>query len=160
MRLIFTPLAPKAKLMFFLRAGVSLIIFWGPLLSVSTIGLAMVIDLWLAVATVGAIGLCVLLWSIWMPHLQYVNWGYLQRDEDLLVKRGVLLRSVTSIPYSRIQHVDTHQGPLELILNLARVQIYTASGMGADAVIPGIKVEDANKLRDTLLASIDGDDGV
>ena len=120
----------------------------------------MMISLWVVVAIIGAIGMCVLVWSLWMPHLLYINWGYLQREEDLLVKRGVILRSVTSIPYSRIQHVDTHQGPLELIFNLARVQVYTASGMGADAVIPGIKVDDANKLRDTLLASIDGDDGV
>jgi membrane protein YdbS with pleckstrin-like domain len=55
--------------------------------------------------------------------------------------------------------VDLKQGPLEQWMGLTRVQIYTASGMGADGVIPGMALGLAESLRDQLV-SVVGDDGV
>ena len=66
---------------------------------------------------------------------------------------------MTSIALTRIQHVDMRQGPLEQWMGLARVQVFTASGMGADGSIPGLKFEQAQRLRDQLL-QFEGDDGV
>jgi len=39
------------------------------------------------------------------------------------------------------------------------LQIYTASGMGADGVIPGLEREAAAEMRSQLIA-VGGDDGV
>jgi membrane protein YdbS with pleckstrin-like domain len=63
------------------------------------------------------------------------------------------------VPTNRIQHVDVRQGPLEQWLGLSRVLVYTASGMGADGVIPGLNVETAEALRDQLVRT-EGDGGV
>jgi membrane protein YdbS with pleckstrin-like domain len=55
--------------------------------------------------------------------------------------------------------VDVKQGPLEQWLRLARVRIHTASGIGADGVIPGLTLDQAELLRDRLVRP-SGNDGV
>ena len=47
------------------------------------------------------------------PSLAWRAFGYELREHDLLVVQGVWFRHSVSIPLSRIQHVDTRQGPLE-----------------------------------------------
>ena len=74
---------------------------------------------------------------IW-PTLEYRAFRYAVREHDLLVRSGVLFRRWTSIPLNRIQHLDTRQGPLERILGLSRLQVYTAAGVSADGSIPGL----------------------
>jgi hypothetical protein len=97
--------------------------------------------------------------AIAWPPLDYRAFRYALRDQDLLVREGVVFRRWVSIPYTRIQHVDTRQGPVERLLGLSRVLVYTASGMGADLAIPGLAEAQANALRDHL-SRRGGDDGV
>ncbi len=97
----------------------------------------------------------VLLW----PPLAWKRFRYALREDDLWISRGVIFRQETVIPLNRIQHVDTRQGPLERLLGLSRVVIFTASGMAPDGGIPGLDSDSANALRD-LLALRGGDDGL
>ncbi|MFT6146763.1 MAG: membrane protein YdbS with pleckstrin-like domain [Myxococcota bacterium] len=101
-----------------------------------------------------------LMLALWMPSLSFNRWRYQLREDDILIERGVLLRRLTSIPYSRVQHVDTHQGVLEQSFGLARVHVFTAAGVGADGTIPGLDLEDAEALRDALVERGGGDDGL
>ena len=71
----------------------------------------------------------------------------------------MLIRSIVAIPTSRIQHVDTRQGPIEQWMGLARLQVHTASGVGGDGMIPGLELPVAEALRDQLV-DVDGEDGV
>ncbi|MCB9779417.1 MAG: PH domain-containing protein [Alphaproteobacteria bacterium] len=93
------------------------------------------------------------------PALMYRHFRYSVREHDLLVQSGVLFRRWSSVPHSRIQHVDTRQGPLERMLGLSRLAVYTAAGMSADGSIPGLAAEEAERLRDAL-SRRGGDDGV
>ena len=95
---------------------------------------------------------------IW-PSLEYRYFRYGLREEDLVVQQGVLFRRWSAIPRNRIQHVDTHQGPLERIAGVASLRLYTAAGMSADGSIPGLEEEKAEELRDALTKN-QGDDGV
>jgi membrane protein YdbS with pleckstrin-like domain len=95
---------------------------------------------------------------VW-PSLEYRYFRYALREEDLLVQQGVLFRRWSAIPRNRIQHVDTHQGPLERIAGVASLRLYTAAGMSADGSIPGLENRIAETLRDALTKS-QGDDGV
>ena len=99
-----------------------------------------------------------LLAVIW-PPLQYQRFRYTLRDQDLLVEQGVLFRSWTSVPYNRIQHADTRQGPLERLFGLSRLLVFTASGPLPDGSIPALAEARATELRD-LLSRRGGDDGV
>ena len=95
---------------------------------------------------------------IW-PSLEYRFFRYDVREKDFLVQQGVLFRRSSAIPLHRIQHVDTHQGPVERLLGLSTLLLYTASGITADGAIPGLAEEDAQHLRD-VLSRREGDDGV
>ena len=100
-----------------------------------------------------------IVFTLFWPALEYNAFRYLVRDNDLLVQHGVLFRRWTSVPHSRIQHVDTRQGPMERLFGLSRLMIFTAAGSLADASIPGLRTEVAEHLRDEL-SRRGGDDGV
>ena len=77
--------------------------------------------------------------------------GYAERDDDLLIRKGVLFRSLVVVPYGRMQFVDVQAGPLYRWGGIARVQLHTASP-GSDASIPGLVPAEADRLRDRLAA--------
>jgi len=78
-------------------------------------------------------------------------WGYAERDQDLLVRHGLLIRRLSIVPYARMQFVDVTAGPLERLLGLATVQLHTAAA-ATDARIPGLTAAEAARLRDRLAA--------
>jgi membrane protein YdbS with pleckstrin-like domain len=78
-------------------------------------------------------------------------WGYAERDQDLLVKHGLLIRRLSIVPYARMQFVDVTAGPLERAFGLATVQLHTAAA-ASDARVPGLPPEEAARLRDRLTA--------
>ena len=75
--------------------------------------------------------------------------GYAEREQDLLVRKGVLFRTLVVVPYGRMQFVDVQAGPLDRLLGIARVQLHTASAL-TDAAIPGLPLPEAERLRDRL----------
>ena len=79
------------------------------------------------------------------------SWGYAERDEELLVRHGVMVRRLSIVPYGRMQFVDVSAGPLERAFGLATVQLHTAAA-ASDAVIPGLEPAEAARLRDRLAA--------
>ncbi|WBB80194.1 PH domain-containing protein [Micromonospora sp. WMMD882] len=78
-------------------------------------------------------------------------WGYAERDDDLLVRHGLLVRRLSIVPYSRMQFVDVTAGPLERAFDLATVQLHTAAA-ASDARVPGLPPAEAARLRDRLTA--------
>jgi hypothetical protein len=76
-------------------------------------------------------------------------WGYAERAEDLLVRRGVMFRRMSVIPYGRMQYVEVTAGPFERAFGLATVQMHTAAA-ASDARIPGLRAVEAARLRDQL----------
>ncbi|WP_089156083.1 PH domain-containing protein [Micromonospora sp. NBS 11-29] len=78
-------------------------------------------------------------------------WGYAERDDDLLVRHGLLVRRLSIVPYSRMQFVDVSAGPLERAFDLATVQLHTAAA-ASDARVPGLRPAEASRLRDRLTA--------
>jgi len=97
--------------------------------------------------------------AVFWPALEYDAYRYSVREHDLLVQQGVVFRRWSSVPLNRIQHVDTRQGPLERLFGLSRLAVFTAAGSLADAAIPGLKAQDAERLRDEI-SRRGGDDGV
>jgi len=80
---------------------------------------------------------------------QVAAWGYAERADDLLIRRGLLFRELVVVPYGRMQFVDVQAGPLERAFDVAQVQLHTASA-STDARIPGLSAAEAARLRDRL----------
>jgi len=155
------PLAPRARWVFHAQALWRFVAFWVPVTVLGGFAGAVAFSAFWAAIVAGVWLMLMFLLAIWYPSLAFDRWGYALREGDLLIARGVVWHTVVAIPTHRIQHVDTHQGPLEQWFGLARVAIFTASGLGADGVIPGLTLEAADALRDTLVrASVGEDDGV
>ncbi len=77
------------------------------------------------------------------------SWGYAEREDDLLVRRGVMFARLSVVPYGRMQFIDVTAGPLERAFGLATVHLHTAAA-ATDARIPGLEREEAARLRDAL----------
>lgn len=103
--------------------------------------------LWALPAAVAAIGV----WIAVLVPRQVRAIGYAERADDLLVRRGILFRTLVVVPYGRMQFVDVQAGPLDRWGGIAKVQLHTASP-GSDAVIPGLAPDEAARLRDRLAA--------
>ncbi|SEV89758.1 PH domain-containing protein [Halobacterium jilantaiense] len=82
--------------------------------------------------------------------LRYRAWRFDVREDTLYIERGVLVTVRTTVPYVRVQHVDSRRGPLERVLGLGRVVVYTAGSRGADVSIPGLEVARADDVQETL----------
>ena len=80
---------------------------------------------------------------------RFSAWGYAEREDDLLVRRGVLVYRLSVVPYGRMQFIDVRAGPLERSFGLATVHMHTAAA-ASDARIPGLDREEAARLRDRL----------
>jgi len=103
-----------------------------------------------AVGTIAAVAVVVLLVAQLIDR-QWRAIGYAEREDDLLVTRGVIFRQLVVVPYGRMQFVDVKAGPLDRRLGLATVQLHTASA-ATDASIPGLPPDEAARLRDRLAA--------
>lgn len=101
---------------------------------------------------VGGVALFVVLAVLGLVHaiLRFRIWRFEVQPDALFLHRGVLTRVRTVVPYVRVQHVDTQRNPLERLVGLSRVVVYTAGSRGADVTIPGLKPDRATELQERL----------
>jgi membrane protein YdbS with pleckstrin-like domain len=90
-------------------------------------------------------------WWWWLAGRQVAAIGYAERDDDLLVRHGIMWRQIVVVPYGRLQYVDVQAGPVDRLFGIARVQLHTASA-ATDAMIPGLPPAEAARVRDRLAA--------
>lgn len=109
--------------------------------------LSKVLMLWLALLVIAG---PLLIW----PLLSVPRRGYVVRDKDIVFKSGVIWRSVTAVPFNRVQHVETSNTPLDRKFSLANLQIYTAGGSGGDLKISGLGADTAEQLRVYILGKV------
>lgn len=105
---------------------------------------------------VTGVALAVGLWVAVLVPRQVRAIGYAERDDDLLIRKGILFRQLVVVPYGRMQFVDMQAGPLDRWGDIAKVQLHTASP-ASDAVIPGLPPAEAGRLRDRLAARGEAD---
>jgi membrane protein YdbS with pleckstrin-like domain len=98
------------------------------------------------------LSLCVPLFA-W-PLISVPKKAYAVRDRDIIYKSGVFWRTVTAIPFNRIQHVEKSSTPLDRRFRVATLQLFTAGGTGGDLKIHGLSAKTAEKLRFFILEKI------
>ena len=89
------------------------------------------------------------LFCLWLVPAQVRALRYALADTDFVIRRGVFSRSLTLVPYGRIQYVDIYQGPVLRLLGISTIKLSTASAK-TDATLSGVPVADAARLRDVL----------
>lgn len=101
--------------------------------------------LWWLMVVPAVLALCFLL----LVPAQVRALRYALADTDFVIRRGVFNRSLTLVPYGRIQYVDIYQGPVLRMLGISTIKLSTASAK-TDATLSGVPVADAARLRDVL----------
>ena len=76
-------------------------------------------------------------------------WGWVEREQDLIVTRGRFWRRLDVVPYGRMQLVDVTSGPLQRAFGVTTVRLHTASP-STQAHLPGLPPADADRLREQL----------
>ena len=92
----------------------------------------------------------IFLLDIIYPYYRYKNWFFEVHNDHLEIMHGVLFKTSAVIPFVRVQHIDTDRGPIERILGLATLNVYTAGSMGSDMMIPGLSRERAEEMQEEL----------
>jgi uncharacterized protein len=138
---VSTALARLRRTVLVLGAGILLVV----LVTVSAL-FSLPVGVWATLAAVILLGTAD---GWWLIGRNVGRWGYVERGEDLYIKRGAMFRALVVVPYGRMQYVDVQSGPLEQLFKIATVQLHTASP-GTSARIPGLPADEAARLRDRL----------
>lgn len=96
-----------------------------------------------------AFGAALVAWAFIRPEIEFRQWRFEIRDDEVDLLHGVVIRTRQVVPMSRIQHVDTRRGPLQRRYGLATVQFFTAAGA---MEIPQLSVGRAEQVRDQIAA--------
>ncbi|MDX6455100.1 MAG: uncharacterized protein QOD48_1207, partial [Gaiellaceae bacterium] len=137
---------PSPRLLTLRRVQVAVVVV--PLAAVVAALLALGTAAWGAVLGAGVVlGLGVI--AEWIARRRVGAWRYAEREDDLLVQRGLLFSRLSVVPYGRMQFIDVTAGPFERSFGLATVRMHTAAA-ASDARIPGLSSAEAARLRDRL----------
>lgn len=102
---------------------------------------------WMPVAAAAillvATGLFAVARAIGVKHI-----AYQVRDHDLSYRRGVIVRTVSTIPFVRVQHVRISRGPVERWFGLATVEVSSA---GPDLRVAGLAQDTADWLKAVII---------
>jgi membrane protein YdbS with pleckstrin-like domain len=140
-------LRPSPRLLTMRRVEIAVgvvVVAAGVLAPVLSAGTALVLIVYPGLLALGVL-------AEFLADRRFRSWGYCERSHDLLVRRGVLIRRLTVVPYGRMQLVDVTAGAAERAFGLSTIKLHTAAS-ATDARIPGLRPDEATRLRDQLAA--------
>jgi uncharacterized protein len=105
---------------------------------------------WVGTVVLAAVGVVTVVRLVIAPR-RVRSIGWILRDDDLVVRRGILLSRLVAVPYGRMQLVDVNRGPVARLLGLAELRLVTAAA-SSDVTLPGLPEPEAAELRDALVA--------
>ena len=88
--------------------------------------------------------------GVFFALARYRIWRFAVEADAVTLERGVITRVTSVVPFVRVQHVDTQRGPIERLVGLSSVVVYTAGSRGADVTIPGLTPERADEMQAQL----------
>lgn len=135
----FVPVDPR-----YLRVSLIGIAMTATVVAVGTVVIAMQSEPPVLPLLIGGGVLLLLVLVAVVRVLEVRRLAYQLREHDLSLRSGVITHRVESLPFSRIQHVNVHRGPIERSLGLATLQVSTA---GPDISIPGLTQADAERIK-------------
>ncbi|WP_299671681.1 PH domain-containing protein [uncultured Polaribacter sp.] len=96
-----------------------------------------------------------LLFVVFIKLIGFKKRKYAVREKDISYKKGVFFRSLTTVPFNRIQHVEIDQGPISRYFNLVSLSVFTAGDSSDDLKISGLLKEDAQQIKEYISNQID-----
>lgn len=98
---------------------------------------------WIPLAVMGVLILLTAIGAA-LKVLEVNNIAYQVREHDLSYRSGVLVKTVETVPFVRVQHARISQGPIQRAFDLSTVEVNSA---GPDLHIHGLGSADAERLK-------------
>ncbi|MCI2227730.1 PH domain-containing protein [Polaribacter sp. MSW13] len=76
------------------------------------------------------------------------------REKDISYKRGIFFKKLTTVPFSRIQHIEVDEALFSRFFKLASLSVYTAGDSSDDLVIKGITKKEALEIKEFISQKI------
>ncbi|VAW37729.1 hypothetical protein MNBD_GAMMA01-99 [hydrothermal vent metagenome] len=86
--------------------------------------------------------------------LQYWFYHYRIKDDEIEIKEGIFFKKNRKVPYTRIQNVNMLQNPLHRLLNVATLQLESASGGKPEAVMRVVTLDVAEEIKQKVKYAI------
>jgi len=86
--------------------------------------------------------------------LSFPKRKYALREKDISYKSGLLVKKMTTVPFSRIQHVEIDEKPISRLFHLSSLSVYTAGDSSDDLEIKGIQKETALQIKEFISTKI------
>ncbi len=110
------------------------------------------INIWYMLSVV--LGFCIL--NIIFSLLAFKTRKYAIREHDVVYAKGLIVNSITTVPISRIQHVEESRSWLARHFGLSTLKIFTAGEAGSDLSIDGLHHLEAKDINDFISTKVNG----
>ncbi len=87
--------------------------------------------------------------------LQYLFFKFKIEDQHFMLKKGVISKSDTTIPFERIQNVSFKQNLVQQIINVTQVEVETAGAKSVEISIKALAKEKAEALKAAIMQHVD-----
>lgn len=81
---------------------------------------------------------------------------YAIREHDVVYAKGLIVNSITTVPISRIQHVEESRSWLARHFGLSTLKIFTAGEAGSDLSINGLNHLEAKGINEFISTKVNG----
>jgi len=88
---------------------------------------------------------------------QYFTYRFRVDDEGIVIRRGLLQKSLRHIPFQRIHNVALHQTLLHRVFGVAEVRLESAGGMQAEGEMRVLSLADAHALEQLVRSRARGE---
>jgi membrane protein YdbS with pleckstrin-like domain len=164
-------LHPNAKIALIVKPAIGIIIFF-VLITLSLLGMVISGELPLfpsiivIVIVIVVIFFIIIIWAI----MFYNRYMFRIGEDAVYINRGILWKRDVVIPYERIQHTSVTRGPVDMLLGLHILNIFTAgtgsvgarfggaaSAFAAEGSIPGLA--DPKPFQEAIMSKVHADRG-
>ena len=98
---------------------------------------------------IGGITILSLIYSL----IAFFKYYFYIKEDSLIIEKGVITKTKTSIPFDRIQTVNFEQNFLQQIVGVVEVKIDTAGSKGNEFDMNALEKDKAEELREYILAN-------
>ncbi|GEK90691.1 PH domain-containing protein [Alkalibacterium kapii] len=102
-----------------------------------------------------ALAIVIYLLNFLLIDYRYNFFRYEVTSKEIIFQQGFIFRSITYVPFSRIQHIETEQGPFLRREQLMELIIHTSA---TDHSIAGLSIEEAQMIRQNVMRKVEETD--
>lgn len=94
----------------------------------------------------------ILIYILVRSILLYLNYKFKVKDNNFILKHGILKKTNVSIPFSKIQNVKFKQNFIQQLINVTELEIETAGAKTIEVSIKALTRERAEALKEVLFS--------